>query len=76
MVTSWTKPFYLLAHLHIVFQIHVPPKVTVVYGSFFVIFVIFLGPTLSSFRRLLRSYACVRRRPLSPLITLNHERIE
>ena len=33
-------------------------------------------PTLSSFHRLLRYYACVRGRPLSPLITLNHEPIE
>ena len=31
---------------------------------------------VSSYRRLLRYYARVRRRPLSHLITLNHERIE
>ena len=31
---------------------------------------------MSSYRRLLRYYACVRRRPLSHLITLNQERIE
>ena len=41
-----------------------------------------LGPVtcylilVSSYRRLLRYYACVRRRPPSHLITLNHERIE